>query len=248
MPSSTAALPRHVAVIMDGNGRWAASRGLPRAEGHRKGAEVAIKAVETARDLGIRYLTLFGFSSENWNRSSEEVNDLMGLLSFYLRKETAELHKSGARLVFIGDRDRLPSEVVKLMENAETVTQDNDAITVAIALSYGGRQDILFAAREIARRARQGTLDPEGLTESDFAPFLMTAGLPDPDLMIRTSGEARISNFLMWQLAYAELFFTPVYWPDFGRADFEEALAFYAARDRRFGGRAGAKKEEGGAA
>jgi undecaprenyl diphosphate synthase len=230
-------IPRHIALIMDGNGRWAQARGLSRAEGHRKGAEAALKAVEAARDMGVKYVTLFSFSSENWNRPEGEVRDLMNLLRLYLRKETAELHRSGARLLVIGNRARLPGDIVKLVESAENLTKDNEKITVVIALSYGGREDILFAAREVARRAKQGTLDAEGLTEADFSPLLMTAGIPDPDLMIRTSGESRLSNFLMWQLAYAELFFTETLWPDFSKADMEAAVAFYQGRERRFGGR-----------
>jgi undecaprenyl diphosphate synthase len=229
--------PRHIAIIMDGNGRWAAARGVPRAEGHRRGAEAARAAVTAAIELGVKYLTLFSFSSENWNRPEPEIRDLMNLLRLYLKKETAELHKSGARLLIIGNRARLPEDIVKLIESAESLTKDNAKTTVVIALSYGGREDVLFAAKEIARRAKQGTLDPEGLTEQDFAPFLMTAGIPDPDLMIRTSGESRISNFLMWQLAYAELFFTDTLWPDFSKKDMEAAIAFYASRERRYGAR-----------
>jgi undecaprenyl diphosphate synthase len=229
--------PRHIAIIMDGNGRWAAARGLGRVEGHRKGAEAAKRAVETARDMGVEYVTLFSFSSENWKRPESEISDLMNLLRLYLRRETAELHKSGARLVVIGNRVRLPEDIVRLIESAESLTKDNNKITVVIALSYGGREDILFAAKEVAKRARQGTLDPEGLTEAEFAPFLMTAGIPDPDLLIRTSGESRVSNFLMWQIAYAELFFTDTLWPDFSKTDMEAAIAFYAGRERRYGAR-----------
>lgn len=229
-------IPRHIAIIMDGNGRWATARGLSRTEGHKKGAEAAQQAVEAARDLGVEFLTLFSFSSENWNRPSDEVADLMNLLRFYLRKETAEMHKSGARLLVIGDRVRLPDDIVKLIENAEEITRDNRKITVIIALSYGGRHDIVFAAKELARLAKADQVDIEKIDEDFFSQFLMTKGIPDPDLMIRTSGESRISNFLMWQLAYAELFFTHTLWPDFSKRDMEEAIAFYAGRDRRFGG------------
>jgi len=240
MPSTTSdiapKIPRHVAIIMDGNGRWAEARGLTRTEGHRKGAEAARTAVEAARDLGVKYVTLFSFSSENWSRPQSEIDDLMNLMRFYLRKETSEMHKSGARLRVVGDRARLAPDIVKLIENAEEVTKDNDKITVVIALSYGGRQDILYAARELARRAKAGEVDIETVDESAFSQMLMTAGIPDPDLMIRSSGEARISNFLMWQLAYAELYFTDVHWPDFNKAEMEKALAFYAGRDRRYGG------------
>lgn len=235
-PDTTAALPRHVAIIMDGNGRWAAARGLSRIEGHKKGAEAAQRAVEAARELGIRYITLFGFSSENWNRPTAEVEGLMALLRYYLKKETEALHKSGARLRVIGDRSRLPKDIVEMIEQAESITGGNDGLTVVIALSYGGRQDIVFAAREVAKAAAAGKIAPEKISEDIFASYLMTADIPDPDLMIRTSGESRISNFLLWQLAYAEMFFTNTLWPDFSRVDMEAALACFANRERRYGG------------
>ena len=228
--------PGHVAIVMDGNGRWATSRGLSRTEGHRKGAEMARQIVETAKDLGIAYLTLFAFSSENWNRPADEVSELMNLLRYYLKKETAELHKSGARILIIGDRERLPKDIVKLIENAETLTHANQKITVVLALSYGGRQDILYAAKELARQAKTGEIDLDKIDENAFSQFLMTKGIPDPDLMIRTSGESRISNFLMWQLAYAELYFTEALWPDFSKQEMEKAVAFFSSRDRRYGG------------
>ncbi|MDY0008282.1 MAG: isoprenyl transferase [Bdellovibrionales bacterium] len=233
---TTATLPRHVAIIMDGNGRWAAARGLTRIEGHKKGAEAAQRAVEAARDLGIRYVTLFGFSSENWNRPALEVEGLMGLLRYYLKKETESLHKNGAALRVIGDRSRLPQDIVEMIAQAEDITKNNTELTVVIALSYGGRQDIAFAAREIARAAAVGKISPDAISEDVFATYLMTAGIPDPDLMIRTSGENRISNFLLWQLAYAEMYFTNTLWPDFSRVDMEAALAFFAGRERRYGG------------
>jgi len=229
-------VPRHVAIIMDGNGRWATARGLGRTEGHRKGAEAARMAVESAGELGIQYLTLFGFSSENWNRPAGEIGELMNLLRYYLKKETAELHKGGARLLVIGDRSRLSPDIVLLIENAEKLTRDNGKITVVIALSYGGRQDILFAARELARQVRSDAIDPEKIDEEIFSRHLMTRGIPDPDLMIRTSGESRISNFLMWQLAYAELYFTDVLWPDFSEKDMKAAVDFFNGRERRYGG------------
>jgi undecaprenyl diphosphate synthase len=243
-PDASAALPRHVAIIMDGNGRWAAARGLSRIEGHKKGAEAAQRAVDAARDLGIPYVTLFGFSSENWNRPAAEVDGLMGLLRYYLKKETDELHKSNARLRVIGDRSRLPQDIVEMIVQAEGVTRNNDGLTVVIALSYGGRQDIVFAAREVARAAASGKIAPEDVCEDIFAAHLMTAGIPDPDLMIRTSGENRISNFLLWQLAYAEMFFTNTLWPDFSRVDMEAALTFFAARERRYGGLSPCKTEQ----
>jgi undecaprenyl diphosphate synthase len=228
--------PGHVAIIMDGNGRWATARGLTRTEGHRKGAEAARQAVESAKDLGIAYLTLFAFSSENWSRPADEVSDLMDLLRYYLKKETAELHKSGARILIIGDRERLPKDIVKLIENAETLTHANEKITVVLALSYGGRQDILFAARKLARLAKAGEVDLDKVDEDAFSRLLMTSAIPDPDLMIRTSGESRISNFLLWQSAYAELYFTDTLWPDFSKKEMEAAVAFFNSRDRRYGG------------
>lgn len=234
--AQTEALPQHVAIIMDGNGRWATARGLSRTEGHKKGAEAAQRCVEAARDLGIPYITLFSFSSENWNRPAAEIDDLMNLLRYYLTKETAEMKKNGARLIVIGDRARLPADIVKTIQNVEEETKDNRRITVVIALSYGGRQDIVFAAKELARAAKADKVDIEKIDEDIFSRYLMTRGIPDPDLMIRTSGESRISNFLMWQLAYAELFFTNTLWPDFGKKDMEEAIAFFNGRDRRYGG------------
>lgn len=228
--------PQHVAIIMDGNGRWATARGLSRTEGHKKGAEAAQRAVEAARDLGIPFVTLFSFSSENWNRPQAEIEDLMNLLRYYLTRETAEMKKNGARLMVIGDRTRLPDDIVKTILKIEDETKNNTKITVIIALSYGGRQDIVFAARELARLAKADKVDIEKIDEDFFSRYLMTRGIPDPDLMIRTSGEWRISNFLMWQLAYAELFFTNTLWPDFSKKDMEEAIAFFNGRDRRYGG------------
>lgn len=229
-------IPRHIAIIMDGNGRWAEARGLSRREGHKKGAEAAQRTVEALRDMGVEYVTLFTFSSENWQRPASEVSDLLNLIRFYLKKETAEMHKSGARLRVIGNRERLPADIVSLIENAEAVTKDNSKITVVIALSYGGRQDIVFAAKALAARALAGTLDISAIDEEMFAQSLMTQDIPDPDLMIRSGGESRISNFLMWQLSYTELFFTDTLWPDFDQKEIGQALEFYRNRDRRFGG------------
>mgnify|MGYP001001478755 CR=1 FL=1 len=229
-------LPQHVAIIMDGNGRWASKRGLPRMAGHRQGAEAARRIVQLAADAGIEYLTLFGFSSENWNRPEEEISELMRLLRHYLRAETAELHKNGARLRVVGDRKALDADIVQLIENAENLTAENTRITVVMALNYGGRQDIAYAARQIAKRAVEERRVPDmSEVEGLFTHFLMTAGIPDPDLLIRTSGEQRISNFLLWQCAYAEFVFTETLWPDFGREDLAAALAEYAGRERRFG-------------
>lgn len=227
--------PRHVAIIMDGNGRWAASRGLPRTQGHRRGAEAVRRAVEAAAELGVEYLTLFGFSSENWRRPVEEVSDLMGLLRRYLQSEIAELHKEGVRLRVIGDRGRLAADIVRLIEDAEARTAENTRIALTIALSYGGRQEIADTARRIAAEVAEGRLSTEEVDEDAFASRLLTAGTPDPDLLIRTSGEQRISNFMLWQLAYSELVFIDTYWPDFGKADMEAALRAYQNRERRYG-------------
>lgn len=225
---------KHVAIIMDGNGRWAKARGLPRTAGHKQGVEAARKAVKSAVELGVEYLTLFGFSSENWSRPETEISDLMNLLRFYLRSETAELHKSGARLKVIGDRDALAKDIVKLIESAESLTQDNVKITVVIALNYGARQEIMRAAHRLIEDYRDKDISLMEL-EGVFPDYLTTAGVPDPDLLIRTSGERRISNFLLWQCAYTEFVFTDTLWPDFNHASFEAAIAEYNDRDRRYG-------------
>jgi undecaprenyl diphosphate synthase len=230
-----AAPPLHVAVIMDGNGRWAQARGLPRASGHRRGADAVREIVRAAGELGISYLTLFGFSSENWKRSSSEIDDLMGLLRRYLQGEIAELHSAGVRLRVIGERERLPADIVSLIENAERTTRGNVRLNLTVALSYGGRADILRAARTLASEAAAGRLDPAQIDERVFERYLSTAGLPDPDLLIRTSGEQRISNFLLWQCAYAEFVFIDRLWPDFDKSAFEEALREYHSRERRYG-------------
>lgn len=236
LPEKKIEVPRHIALIMDGNGRWASKRGLPRTAGHKQGAETLRRVVKAGGELGIEYLTFFGFSSENWSRPEGEVQELMKLLRYYLRAETAELHKNGVRLCVIGDRSAFDKDIIKLIDNAEALTKDNTNLTVLMALNYGGRHDILQAAQKLA--IEQGTaaeqLSAEEL-ERCFSALLMTADYPDPDLLIRTSGEQRISNFLLWQCAYAELVFTPTLWPDFGKKDLEWALAEYAARDRRFG-------------
>jgi len=233
--------PAHVAIIMDGNGRWAKSRGLPRIAGHRRGAEAVRRTVEAAAEFGIAYLTLFGFSSENWKRPVGEVDDLMGLLRHYIRAEIAELHAKGVRVRVIGERRRLAPDIVTLIDKAEALTGGNGGLTLTIALSYGGRAEIAAAARAIAQAAAQGRLAPEQIDEAAFARHLLTAGMPDPDLLIRTSGEQRISNFLLWQTAYAELVFTGTLWPDFGKADLEKALRDYHGRDRRYGASVGSR-------
>jgi undecaprenyl diphosphate synthase len=228
-------LPRHIAIIMDGNGRWAEARGLPRVAGHRSGAEAARRAVIAAAELGVPYLTLFGFSSENWKRASGEIRDLMGLLRHYLRAEVAELHKNGARLKVIGDLDRLAPDIRRLIEHTEEVTRDNSRITVTMALSYGGRAEIVAAVRTIAGKAASGRLAAELIDEECVSRHLFTAELPDPDLLIRTSGEQRISNFLLWQCAYSELVFIKTLWPDFSRRDLEQAIGEFCGRERRYG-------------
>ena len=211
-------VPRHVAIIMDGNGRWARARNLPRTAGHQRGIESVRRAVKSAVDLEIPYLTLFGFSSENWNRPQDEISELMRLLHFYLRSETAELHKNNIRLRIIGDRSRFSPEIVELIDNAERLMADNTALNLTIALNYGGRQDIVSAAAKLAEHAWK---ENRKLSEEEvgflFPQFLMTAGIPDPDLFIRTSGEQRISNFLIWSCAYTEFYFTETLWPDFSR-------------------------------
>lgn len=233
--AGTGATPFHVAIIMDGNGRWAKARGLPRVAGHKRGAESVRAVVEAAPALGITHLTLFGFSSENWRRPEDEVSALMGLLRLYLRNEMHKLHDQGVRLRFIGDRVRLPGDVVALMEEAEALTAANGRLGLTIALSYGGRHDIAQAARALAEEVRAGTLSPEAVTEETLATRLMTHDLPDPDLLVRTSGEQRISNFLLWQCAYAELVFVDTFWPDFGKDDLAACVATFQKRERRFG-------------
>ncbi|MEQ9088904.1 MAG: isoprenyl transferase [Alphaproteobacteria bacterium] len=227
--------PGHVAIIMDGNGRWARARGLPRTEGHRKGAESVRRAVTAARELGIGYLTLFGFSSENWKRPSWEVVDLMQLLRHYLRSEIAELHRHDVRFRVIGERDRLEPEIVQLIERGEETTRNNSALTLTIALSYGARREIVLAARFLAEEVAAGRLNPAKIDEDSLARHLFTADMPDPDLIIRTSGEKRISNFLLWQAAYAEFVFLEKLWPDFGKEDLTRAIEEFHSRERRYG-------------
>lgn len=239
--SAPRALPRHIAIIMDGNGRWAQARGLPRIAGHRRGAEAVRRTLTAASDLGVPYLTLFGFSSENWKRPLAEIDDLMGLLRHYLRGEIAELHRNGVRLRVIGERSKLAPDIVTLIENAEALTRDNGGVNLTIALSYGGRAEIMAAMRALAEKAVAGALAPEAIDEDIVARHLFTADIPDPDLLVRTSGEQRISNFLLWQCAYAELVFTKTLWPDFGRDDLEQAIADYGGRERRYGASVGTR-------
>ncbi|MFP5515311.1 MAG: isoprenyl transferase [Alphaproteobacteria bacterium] len=227
--------PGHVAIIMDGNGRWAKARGLPRTAGHKKGVDAVRRTVEAARELGIGTLTIFSFSSENWRRPEEEISDLMGLLRFYLRSEVAELHRAGIRLRVIGDRQRLSEDINRLIANAEELTRDNRVMTLVVALSYGSRLEMVHAARRLAEEVAAGRLSPDAIDEDAMSAGLYTADIPDPDLIIRTSGEKRISNFLLWQGAYAELVFVDTLWPDFTKRDLEAAIEEFHRRERRFG-------------
>ncbi|MBU2326839.1 MAG: isoprenyl transferase [Alphaproteobacteria bacterium] len=229
-------VPQHVAIIMDGNGRWANARGLPRTLGHRKGVEAVRETVKAAGEAGISFLTLFAFSSENWRRPEAEVNELFGLLKAFIRRDLAELHRSGVRVRVIGDRLNLRDDILSLLLEAEETTADNTAMTLVIAFNYGSRDEIARAAARLAVEVRAGRLDPSQIDAQKLNDFLDTAGIPDPDLVIRTSGEERLSNFLLWQAAYAELMFVPDFWPDFTPALFDSVLERYAARDRRFGG------------
>jgi undecaprenyl diphosphate synthase len=236
MPASAEPKPPvHVAIIMDGNGRWAKARGLPRVAGHKRGAEAVRRTVTGAAELGIQYLTLYGFSSENWKRPPAEIDDLMGLLRLYLNNEIEELDRKGVRLRVIGQRSRLQPDIVRLIEGAERRTAGNRKLNLIVALSYGGRAEIAQAARCIAEGVRAGRIEPDAVDETQFERFLYTADIPDPDLLIRTSGEKRISNFLLWQCAYAELVFLERLWPDFTRNDLESAITEYHGRDRRYG-------------
>jgi undecaprenyl diphosphate synthase len=231
--------PGHVAIIMDGNGRWAASRHLPKIAGHREGARAVRRAIEAAIESGVAWLTLYAFSSENWRRPVGEVLDLTGLLRQYLKSELAELKANGVRLRIIGDRTRFDIDIQQDLANAEAETAGNARLNLTVALSYGARAEIAAAARKLAAAVRDGTLDAAKIDEACVAGALATAGMPDPDLIIRTSGEQRLSNFLLWQGAYAELVFLDVFWPDFGAVHFAAALAEYAKRERRFGARPG---------
>jgi len=229
-------VPRHIAIIMDGNGRWAAQRGLPRGEGHRRGVEALRRTVRAAGELGVRVLTIFSFSSENWSRPQQEVIDLMGLLRRFIRNDLAELHGNNVRVRVIGERSGLEVEIRRLLEEAEELTKANTGLLLVVAFNYGARDEIVRAARKVAEDVASGRLTPNDITVDRFARQLDTADIPDPDLMIRTSGEQRLSNFLLWQAAYSELVFVPVFWPDFDRAALEGAIAEYQRRERRFGG------------
>lgn len=230
-------VPRHIAIIMDGNGRWAQQRGLPRVAGHRAGAEAVRRALQAAADNGVEVLTIYAFSSENWRRSDEEISDLTALMRFYLERELKTLEKEGVRLKLIGNYSAFGGELVERLERAVQRTANNTRLTLVIALNYGSRAEIAGAARKLAERATAGEVDPASVDEKAIAAELQTADLPELDLLIRTSGELRLSNFLLWQAAYAELLFLDILWPDFDEETFADALRTFAARERRFGGR-----------
>src|SRR5262249_6537345 len=217
-------LPRHVAIIMDGNGRWASERGLPRSEGHRRGVEAVRRTVRAAMELGIQYLTIYSFSSENWSRPASEIDDLMGLMKRFIRRDLAELHQNGVSIRVIGERTGVDAELLQLIDDAVSLTSDNRALNLVIAFNYGSRAEIAKAARRLAGRVLEGTLTPEQITPELLTDALDTQGVPDPDLLIRTSGELRLSNFLLWQSAYTEFVFLDAYWPDFGRELLERAI------------------------
>ncbi|TVQ57586.1 MAG: di-trans,poly-cis-decaprenylcistransferase [Rhodobacteraceae bacterium] len=233
--SRTRPTPRHVAIVMDGNGRWAANRGLARLEGHRRGADAVRRVVEACPDFGVETLTLFAFSTENWSRPPSEISGLMTLFRRYLRRDAAELVEKGVRVRFIGDRAPLAPDIRALMESVEAQTVGGERLTVVIAINYGGRADIARAARRLAAEVASGRRAADDIDEAAFGAALFTADVADPDLVIRTSGEQRISNFLLWQAAYAEFVFAPEFWPDFDRDAFARALSAYGARERRFG-------------
>ena len=235
-PDSPAGKPVHVAIIMDGNGRWATARGLPRAAGHRAGVEALRAAVRNAGDLGLQWLTVYAFSSENWSRPQSEVSDLLGLLKLFIRRDLADLHRNGVKVRIIGARSNLQPDIRKLLEEAEHLTRANSALNLVIAFNYGARDEIVRAAQRLAADAFAGRVDPDKISTVDFAGMLDTGDIPDPDLLIRTGGDMRLSNFLLWQAAYTEFVFLPCLWPDFSRAHLADALATFGVRERRFGG------------
>ena len=235
--NGSGAIPRHVAIIMDGNGRWAERRGLPRVAGHRAGAEAVRRTLRAAGEMGVEVLTLYAFSSENWRRPQEEISDLKGLLGYYLERELDSLAKEGVRLQLIGDHSAFGPDLMARLDRAVERLAGNSRLTLVVALNYGSRAEVAAAAQALARRAASGEIAIDEINEQSLAAELQTRDLPELDLLIRTSGEVRLSNFLLWQAAYAELVFTPTLWPDFGEAELAEAIAQYAARERRFGGR-----------
>ena len=225
----------HIAIIMDGNGRWAVRHGLPRTAGHKKGAEVVIDIAKAAKEMGIKYLTLYAFSTENWKRPKDEVDTLMNLLRQYLSKDFEELNKNSIRICFIGEREMLEADIRAKMNELETLTANNTAATLQIALSYGSRAEIVHAVKQIATSVKNGDMSPESIDEKSISAMLYTKNVPDPDILIRTSGEQRLSNFLLWQLAYAEFFFTPTAWPDFTAQELKQIISTYQTRERRYG-------------
>jgi len=228
--------PRHVAIIMDGNGRWASARGLPRGEGHRRGVEALRRVVRAAHELGVSYLTIFSFSSENWSRPATEIGDLFGLLRRFIRNDLATLHRDGVRVRVIGEREGLEPDIRDMLREAEELTRNNSALTLVVAFNYGSRQEIARAAQRLAIEVAEGRRASDSVTAETLSQYLDAPDIPDPDLIIRTSGEQRLSNFLMWQAAYSELVFVPIHWPDFDRSALEGAIREYARRERRFGG------------
>lgn len=232
----TKPVPQHIAIIMDGNGRWATARGLPRVEGHRRGAEALKKTAREAAQVGVRFLTVFAFSSENWKRSKEEVDNLLRLMRFYLKRELNDMVKENVKFRVIGDYHAFPKDIVKLLDNTIEKTRNNTGLTLCMALNYGGRMDIMRAAQQFAQKCVEGECQPQDLTEEYFATMLYSHEIPDPDLFIRTSGELRVSNFLLWQLSYAEFVFVDIHWPDFDREYLHQAICEFQNRERRFGG------------
>ena len=231
-----AARPLSVGIIMDGNGRWAAARGLPRFEGHRQGVDALRRAVRAAPELGVRYLTVYSFSSENWSRPPREIFDLMGLLKRFIRNDLAELHRSGVKIRISGERDGLKPDICGLLDEAEALTRNNTRLDLVVAFNYGARQEIVLAVRQLAQMVASGDLDPACINQQMLAEHLGSPGVPDPDFIIRTSGEQRLSNFLLWQAAYSELVFLSSHWPEFDKTAFEQAIAEFSRRNRRFGG------------
>ncbi len=235
-PPATNCIPRHIAIIMDGNGRWATARGQPRASGHRQGVEALRRTVRAAGEIGIEYLTLYSFSSENWSRPAAEVRFLLELLKRFIRTDVAELHRANVRIIVIGERDGLEPGLLSLIDEAESLTRENSALKLVIAFNYGSRQEITRAARAIAIKVAEGKIDPADINHAVIGNHLDTAAMPDPDLLIRSGGEQRLSNYLLWQCAYTEFVFVPEYWPDFSREILERCIAEFQMRDRRYGG------------
>ena len=228
-------IPRHIAIIMDGNGRWAERCGLPRTAGHRQGVEAVRRAVRAAGEMGVEYLTLYSFSTENWNRPKSEISELFSLIRMFIRRDLADLHKNNVRIMIIGDRERVPDDLLLLLDDAKSLTQNNTGQTLVIAFNYGSRAEIKDAVKEIAGKVKSGDISLDQITDELISSSLKTSDVPDPDLLIRTSGEMRLSNFLLWQLAYTELYVTNTLWPDFTSEEFYRALLVYQQRDRRFG-------------